>query len=120
MGRPPNIEKTTRLSQWFDRHREEISREVFASRLGIERQHVDRYARGERRPGLDTAFDMEDITRQVSGGSDVLEARSWMVPMDQRPKHENLPKSHDRRRSPKPRKPRGRSRKRDGSTSLVE
>ena len=108
MGRPPSSEKTTRFSEWFQNN-SEITREAFAARLGIERQHVDRYARGERRPGLDIAFAIEDITKELSGGKDVLEARAWTIPVARHPESPKgaSPKSHDGRHSTRRRKTRG-------------
>ena len=103
MGRPPSSEKTTRLSEWF-RNNSEITREAFADRLGIERQHVDRYARGERSPGLAIAFAIEDITKEISGGKDVLKARAW-IPDPESPKGAS-PKSHDGSHSTRRRKTR--------------
>jgi len=78
--------KSTILSEWLDRNHERISRDDFASRLGIRRQHVDRHARGEQRPALDLAFDIEDLTKQVTDGQDILSARAWWLPHGERVK----------------------------------
>ena len=80
MGRPRS-EKKTPLSEWLDRNRDKVTRNEFAKRLGIARQHVDRYARGDngRRPGLDLAFDIENATSEISEGKDILKARDWLT-----------------------------------------
>ena len=95
MGRPRN-ETTTPLSEWLDRNQDKVSRDAFAEKLGIARQHVDRLARGggreeRRRPGLDLAFDIENATAEVSGGKDLVEARVWWLPPGQRRESSKTP-----------------------------
>jgi transcriptional regulator with XRE-family HTH domain len=70
-------DRVTPLSEWLDRNEDKISRAELADRLDLLRGQVDRYARGDRKPSLDLAFDLEEITRTVTGGTDVLEARRW-------------------------------------------
>jgi len=70
-------ERITPLSEWLDRNQDKISRTALADRLNLLRGQVDRYARGDRKPSLDLAFDLEEITRTVTSGNDVLEARRW-------------------------------------------
>ena len=50
-GRPRATE--TELSLWLNRAG--ISRDDFAERIGVTRQHLDKLCRGARRPGLDLA-----------------------------------------------------------------
>ena len=85
MGRKRS-ERNTILSEWLARNQDRISRDDFALRLGVRRQHVDRHARGDQRPALDLAFDIEDLTKQVTAGQDVLSARAWWLPPGQRVK----------------------------------
>jgi transcriptional regulator with XRE-family HTH domain len=70
-------DRVTPLSEWLDRNQDKISRTELADRLNMLRGQVDRYARGDRKPGLDLAFDLEEVTRAVTAGADVLEARHW-------------------------------------------
>lgn len=70
-------ERVTPLSEWLDRNESKISRTELADRLSLLRGQVDRYARGDRKPSLDLAFDLEEVTRVVTSGIDVLEARQW-------------------------------------------
>lgn len=70
-------DRVTPLSEWLDRNENKISRTELADRLNLLRGQVDRYARGDRKPSLDLAFDLEEVTRAVTGGDDVLEARRW-------------------------------------------
>ena len=70
-------ERVTPLSEWLDRNEGKISRTELADKLNLLRGQVDRYARGDRKPSLDLAFDLEEVTRDVTGGTDVLEARQW-------------------------------------------
>jgi len=70
-------ERVTPLSEWLDRNQDRISRTELAEKLNLLRGQVDRYARGDRKPSLDLAFDLEEVTRVVTGGTDVLEARRW-------------------------------------------
>ena len=90
MGRKRS-DKSTILSEWLARNQDRISRDDFALRLGVRRQHVDRHARGEQRPALDLAFDIEDLTKQVTGGQDILSARAWWLPPGQRVKTAEKP-----------------------------
>jgi DNA-binding XRE family transcriptional regulator len=83
MGRMRS-ETTTPLSAWLARNEAKVSRDDFARRIGVARQHVDRHARGYQRPGLDLAFDIEDATNEISGGKDILKARDWWQPPAQR------------------------------------
>jgi hypothetical protein len=67
IGRPRKRE--TPFSRWIDasgRSRDEIAR-----RLRIKRPWLDKLCRLERRPSLDLAFDIEDLT------SGKVPARSW-------------------------------------------
>jgi transcriptional regulator with XRE-family HTH domain len=100
MGRPRN-DTTTPLSEWLDRNQDKVSRDAFAEKLGIARQHVDRLARGggreeRRRPGLDLAFDIENATAEISGGKDVVKASGWCLPRGQRRESSKTP-PHKRR-----------------------
>jgi transcriptional regulator with XRE-family HTH domain len=70
-------DRVTPLSEWLDRNKDKISRTVLADKLNLLRGQVDRYARGDRKPSLDLAFDLEEVTRAVTSGTDVLEARQW-------------------------------------------
>ena len=70
-------DRVTPLSEWLDRNEGKISRTELADRLNLLRGQVDRYARGDRKPSLDLAFHLEEVTRAVTGGDDVLEARRW-------------------------------------------
>ena len=70
-------EEVTPLSEWLARNEDKVSRNDFATKLDLLREQVDRYARGDRKPGLDLAFDIEEATREISAGTDVLEARRW-------------------------------------------
>lgn len=70
-------DQVTPLSEWLDRNEDKISRTELADKLNLLRGQIDRYARGDRKPGLDLAFDLEEVTRTVTGGADVLEARQW-------------------------------------------
>jgi DNA-binding XRE family transcriptional regulator len=99
MGRPRN-EKKTPLSEWLDRNQDKVSRDELAEKLGIARQQLDRHARGggsegekdrKRRPGLDLAFDIEDVTGELSGGKDVVAARVWCLPPGQRRESSKTP-----------------------------
>ena len=83
MGRPRS-ETTTPLSEWLDRNQDKISRDDFAQKIGVKRQNVDRHARGYQRPGIDLAFDIEDLTTKISEGKDVLAARAWWISPDLR------------------------------------
>ncbi len=69
--------QTTPLSDWLDRNIRIITREGLAHELGILRENLDRLCRGARRPGLDLAFEIEDVTRRVTEGWDILLARTW-------------------------------------------
>jgi transcriptional regulator with XRE-family HTH domain len=70
-------DRVTPLSEWLDRNEDKISRNELADKLNLLRGQVDRYARGDRKPSLDLAFDLEEVTRAVTSGMDVLEARRW-------------------------------------------
>jgi transcriptional regulator with XRE-family HTH domain len=98
MGRRRS-DQTTPLSEWLDRHKEAISRDAFATKLGMARQNVDRLARGGfgRRPGIDLAFDLEDVTAEVTKGKDILDARTWWLPPDQRPRRPQEPPKKSRK-----------------------
>ncbi len=61
LGRPRKEESA--LSKWIDRAG--LTREEFAAQLGISRPHVDRLCRGVRRPGLDLAMKIEQLTKGV-------------------------------------------------------
>jgi len=76
MGRQRSSKKTSALSEWLDRHAK-VDWDDFAEKLGIDRKNLNRLARGDRRPGLDLAFDLEDLTRAMSKGRDILHAESW-------------------------------------------
>ena len=76
----PRSEQTTPLSEWLARNERLIGREGLARELGIYRENLDRLCRGARRPGLDLAFDIEDVTRRLTEGWDTLSARSWHRP----------------------------------------
>lgn len=65
------------LSEWLDRNKEKISRDALAERIGVARQNIDRMARRDQRPGIDLAFAIEDATRDITDGKDVLAARAW-------------------------------------------
>lgn len=58
VGRPRKQE--TPLSRWLDRTGK--SRQELADELGIARSHVDRLCRGDRRPSLELALDIEKLT----------------------------------------------------------
>jgi hypothetical protein len=93
-------EQTTPLSEWLDRNQNKVSRVKFAEMVHLDdRQNLDRYSRGDRRPGLDVAFDMEDVTRKVSGGKDVLTARTWWLAPDDRPRRQDAPAKPSRKKS---------------------
>lgn len=82
MGRQRNPKKTSPLSEWLDRH-PKVDWDEFASKLGdegIDRKNLNRLVRGDRRPGLDLAFDIEDLTRELSKGRDILHAEIWRTP----------------------------------------
>jgi transcriptional regulator with XRE-family HTH domain len=70
-------DKKTPLSEWLGRNEDKISRKEFAAKVGVNRGHLDRYAHGGRKPGLDLAFDIEDATSSITAGADVLKARLW-------------------------------------------
>jgi len=57
-GRPRATE--TKLSLWLNKAG--ITREDFAKRIGVTRQHLDKLCRGARRPGLDLAVLIETLT----------------------------------------------------------
>lgn len=57
-GRPRIVE--TELSRWLDKAG--ITRDEFAERLGLTRQYTDKLCRGERRPGLEVAVLIEQLT----------------------------------------------------------
>lgn len=67
-GRPRKSE--TKLSLWLDAAG--MTRYDLADRLGIGRGHADRICRGERRPSLELAVEIEKLTR---GG---VPASYWM------------------------------------------
>jgi len=58
-GRPRSKTETA-LARWLDQ--QGIERSVFAKALKIDRSTVDRICRGERRPDLDLAFQIQDAT----------------------------------------------------------
>jgi len=94
-------EKTTPLSEWLDRNQDKVSRTDFAQKVHLDdRQNLDRYCRGDRRPGLDVAFDIEDVTTKLSAGKDVIAARTWWLPPEQRPRRQEAP-AKPRRKSPR-------------------
>ena len=70
----------TPLSEWLDRNEKIINRDGLARELGMLRENLDRLCRGARHPGLDIAFDIEDVTRRLTEGWDILFARSWHRP----------------------------------------
>ena len=70
-------QETTPLSKWLERNSRLISRDGLARELGIRRENLDRLCRGARRPGLELAFRIEDVTRWLTEGWDTLPARSW-------------------------------------------
>ena len=72
--------QTTPLSEWLDRNEKIINRDGLARELGMLRENLDRLCRGARWPGLDVAFDIEDVTRRLTEGWDILLARSWHRP----------------------------------------
>jgi len=57
-GRPRVTE--TALSHWLTQAG--LTRDEFAQRLGVTRQHLDKLCRGARRPGLDLAVLIETLT----------------------------------------------------------
>jgi transcriptional regulator with XRE-family HTH domain len=74
----PRVHQTTKLAEWLDGNKTKLSRDEFAERLGLAREQIDRYARADRIPGLEVAFAIEDLTREITEGKEVLTARdSW-------------------------------------------
>jgi plasmid maintenance system antidote protein VapI len=61
MGRPRK--KESLLSRWLDAT--ESSRDDFARKLGITRQHLDRLCRCDRRPSWELAARIEKLTDGV-------------------------------------------------------
>lgn len=67
-GRPRKA--TNALARWIDAKR--LSRDEVADRLGVSRAHLDRLCADGRRPDLELAFAIQDLT----GGE--IPARSWL------------------------------------------
>jgi transcriptional regulator with XRE-family HTH domain len=94
-------DKKTPLSEWLGRNEDKISRKEFAATVGVNRGHLDRYARGGRKPGLDLAFEIEDLTSRITAGNDILTARAlknWVPPS---PSQSQTSTTQNRRRPPK-------------------
>lgn len=77
---------STPLSKWLARNKSVKRGELVEMLTHMKRQNLDRLARGERRPTLDQAFDIEEATKVLSEGKSVLEARAWWRPAKKRPK----------------------------------
>lgn len=58
-GRPRTT--TNAFGRWIDRSK--LSRDEVAERLRLSRQYVDRLCRDDRRPDLELAVKIEDLTR---------------------------------------------------------
>jgi transcriptional regulator with XRE-family HTH domain len=75
MGRkPPKIGRprsgNNALGRWIDRHG--WTRDRVAARLGVSRRYLDRLCNGDRRPNLELAVRIEDLT----GGE--VSVRYWL------------------------------------------
>lgn len=70
-GRPRKRE--TRLSRWIDASG--VSRDEVASKLEINRTHLDKICRGSRRPGLALALAIEKLTDGEIAAADWLQVR---------------------------------------------
>jgi transcriptional regulator with XRE-family HTH domain len=68
MGRP--IEKWNKLGEWVVANG--WTRQRLADALGITRASVDRFCNGLRRPSLEMAFQIEDLTEGA------VPARYWI------------------------------------------
>jgi hypothetical protein len=77
---------STPLSKWLARNKSVKRDELVEKLTHMKRQNLDRLARGERRPTLDQAFDIEEATKVLSEGKSILEARAWWRPAKKRPK----------------------------------
>ena len=66
----PRKHKTNAFGRWIDESR--YSRDQVAERLGLGRQYLDQLCSSTRRPDMELAFKIEDITKGL-----VL-ARSWL------------------------------------------
>jgi DNA-binding XRE family transcriptional regulator len=58
-GRPPI--RQGRFGRWLAEHG--LNRDDVARRLGVNRRHVDHLAREDRRPSLELAIKIEQLTR---------------------------------------------------------
>lgn len=68
-GRPVNEEKQNAFGSWIKESG--FSRKEIALRLGISLSYVHLLCRGERRPDLELAFKIEELTG--------IDAKSWMT-----------------------------------------
>ena len=68
MGRP--VEKWNKLGEWVVAHG--WTRQQLADALGITKGSVDRFCNGLRRPNLEMAFQIEDLTEGA------VPARYWL------------------------------------------
>jgi transcriptional regulator with XRE-family HTH domain len=68
-GGPPRL-ATNALGRWIDR--KDITRNEVAERLGISRRYLDRLCSDTRRPNLELAVAIEDLTRGK------VKVRSWL------------------------------------------
>ncbi len=71
-GRPRKRE--TQLSRWIDASG--MTRDEVADKLGIVRTYLDVLCRGEGRPGLELAFEIERLTRGALPASEWINAPS--------------------------------------------
>jgi DNA-binding XRE family transcriptional regulator len=69
-GRPMNEEKISTLGLWVKSSG--LSRKEVAEKLGISLSYVHLLCRGERRPDIDLAFKIEELTG--------IDAKSWVKP----------------------------------------
>lgn len=67
-GRPRKTE--SKLSQWIDG--QGVTRDVVAAGLAIRRTYLDKLCRGESRPSLELAVEIEELTRGAVPASDWL------------------------------------------------
>jgi DNA-binding XRE family transcriptional regulator len=68
IGHP--VEKRNKLAVWIEEHG--WTRQQLANELGILRSSVDRLCTGMRRPSLETAIQIEDLTKGA------VPARYWL------------------------------------------
>lgn len=57
----PRKEENHPLSRWIDA--KGMSRDDLAAKLGVHRSTVDRLCRGDRRPNLSLAFELEKLSK---------------------------------------------------------